>query len=104
MLDFATCSKEEMADRTLATNTAGKQPVADFSVERHTDTESGPSQPQKLPFSRRLMSIMWDSLDKTPEERRFVLKADIWIMSYVCFAYFVKYLDQTNVCAWICPL
>lgn len=92
-----------MADRTLATNAAGKQRAASVNEERQT-TESEPSQLQRLPFSKRLMSVMWDSLDKTPEERHFVLKADIWIMSYVCFAYFVKYLDQTNVCAWICSL
>lgn len=45
----------------------------------------------------RLRRFLWDSLDKSPEERAFVYKTDWFIMSYVCVAYFVKYLDQTNV-------
>lgn len=52
---------------------------------------------RKLPLSRRILSVVWDSLDKLPKERKFINKVDCWIMSYVCMAYFVKYLDQTNV-------
>lgn len=53
----------------------------------------------RLPLSKRILRVLWDSLDKTPEERRFVAKIDWWILSYCCVAYFVKYLDQTNVSA-----
>lgn len=45
----------------------------------------------------RILRVIWDSFDKTPEERRFISKVDAWIMTYICLAYFVKYLDQTNV-------
>lgn len=51
----------------------------------------------RRPFSKRILAVIWDSLDKTPEERRFIAKIDWWILSYCCIAYFVKYLDQTNV-------
>ncbi|KAF4119294.1 Major Facilitator Superfamily [Geosmithia morbida] len=47
--------------------------------------------------SRRILRVIWDSLDKEPKERAFVNKADWFIMTYVCISYFVKYLDQTNV-------
>lgn len=56
------------------------------------------SDPQtKLPLRKRILSVVWDSLDKSPEERAFIAKIDWWILSYCCVAYFVKYLDQTNV-------
>jgi len=65
------------------------------------DTEvidDGGDAREKKPLSKRILGIIWDSLDKTPEERRFMRKVDLWIMTYICVAYFVKYLDQTNVC------
>lgn len=52
---------------------------------------------EKRSLRQKILRVLWDSLDKSPEERKFVNKADWWIMSYVCVAYFVKYLDQTNV-------
>lgn len=55
------------------------------------------SEQRKLPLSKRILGIMWDSLEKTPEERKFIAKIDWWILTYCCIAYFVKYLDQTNV-------
>ncbi|CAG8971592.1 hypothetical protein HYALB_00007984 [Hymenoscyphus albidus] len=70
-----------------------------------TPSESTPSQrgeddrqPQgKQPLSKRGLAVIWDSLDKTPKERALIAKLDWWILIYVCGAYFVKYLDQTNV-------
>lgn len=52
---------------------------------------------QRRPWSKRILAVIWDSLDKAPEERAFIAKIDWWILSYCCIAYFVKYLDQTNV-------
>ncbi|KAI0381309.1 MFS general substrate transporter [Hypomontagnella monticulosa] len=52
---------------------------------------------QKDTATRKFLRIIWDSLDKSPEERKFINKVDCWIMTYICVAYFVKYLDQTNV-------
>lgn len=54
-------------------------------------------RPAKLPLGKRILSIIWDSLDKSPKERALIAKLDWFILSYVCIAYFVKYLDQTNV-------
>lgn len=75
---------------------AGSNKGEDVLVSEHAATGNTPSQ-GKLPLSKRILSIVWDSLDKTPEERRFIAKIDWWILSYCCIAYFVKYLDQTNV-------
>jgi MFS transporter, ACS family, pantothenate transporter len=39
---------------------------------------------KKLPLKTRIASVVWDSLDKTPEERKFIAKIDWWILSYCC--------------------
>jgi hypothetical protein len=48
----------------------------DSNVERADDT-------QKRPLEQRMLRVLWDSLDKTLEEREFVHKVDCWIMSCV---------------------
>lgn len=65
-----------------------------------TDSSSKDYQPRR-PLSKRILGILWDSLDKDPEERKFVAKIDWWILTYCCVAYFVKYLDQTNASIFI---
>lgn len=56
------------------------------------------SEPRtKATFGKRILAVIWDSLDKSPKERALIAKLDWFILSYVCVAYFVKYLDQTNV-------
>lgn len=42
-------------------------------------------------------SYVWDTFDKSPEERWFLTKLDAAILSLACFGYFIKYLDQVNV-------
>ncbi|EON95892.1 putative pantothenate protein [Phaeoacremonium minimum UCRPA7] len=66
------------------------------SVNLSSGEDDSRSSPRR-PLSKRILAVIWDSLDKTPEERRFIAKIDWWILSYCCIAYFVKYLDQTNV-------
>jgi ACS family pantothenate transporter-like MFS transporter len=38
------------------------------------ETES--IRPPKLPLSKRILAVVWDSLDKTPDERAFIAKID----------------------------
>ena len=54
-------------------------------------------QTERRPLRKKVLAVIWDSLDKTPEERKFIAKLDWWILTYACVAYFVKFLDQTNV-------
>lgn len=69
-------------------------PVVDAAAA--TDASSKDYHPRR-PLSKRILSVLWDSLDKDPEERKFVAKINWWILTYCCVAYFVKYLDETNV-------
>ncbi|KAJ7581161.1 MFS general substrate transporter [Mycena floridula] len=46
---------------------------------------------------RPLSSYIWDTWDKSPEERRFLNKLDACLITYAALSYFSKYLDQTNI-------
>jgi hypothetical protein len=42
-------------------------------------------------------SYIWDTFDKSPEERRFLFKLDAVLMTLASLGYFIKYLDQVSV-------
>ncbi|KAK0636627.1 pantothenate transporter liz1 [Bombardia bombarda] len=42
-------------------------------------------------------SYFWDTLDKSPQEKRLLFKIDAALMTVGCLSYFLKYLDQVNV-------
>ncbi|KAH7054284.1 MFS general substrate transporter [Macrophomina phaseolina] len=41
--------------------------------------------------------IIWDTFDKSPEERRFLFKLDAALLTFASLGYFIKYLDQQNI-------
>lgn len=43
---------------------------------------------------RTWRSYLWDTFDKSPEERRFLFKLDAVLMTLASLGYFIKYLDQ----------
>lgn len=51
------------------------------------------------PKSRRphWTAYLWDTLDKSPEEQRFLFKLDVAILTMASLGYFIKNLDQTNI-------
>ena len=40
---------------------------------------------------------IWDTFDKSPEERNFLFKLDAALLTFASLGYFVKYLDQANI-------
>ncbi|KAH0837682.1 hypothetical protein FOPE_05239 [Fonsecaea pedrosoi] len=46
---------------------------------------------------RKWQSYVWDTLDKSPEERRFLFKLDAAVLTFATLGYFIKYLDQINI-------
>jgi len=46
---------------------------------------------------RRWQSYIWDSLDKSPQERKFLFKLDSAVLTFACLGYFIKSLDQNNI-------
>ncbi|KAH8680785.1 pantothenate transporter liz1 [Xylariales sp. PMI_506] len=54
--------------------------------------------PKKTPLSKKILGLLWDSLDdKSPEEHRLVRRLDSCYLIWACFYYFVMYLDSTNI-------
>lgn len=43
---------------------------------------------------RTWRSYLWDTFDKSPEERHFLFKLDAVILTFASLGYFIKYLDQ----------
>lgn len=46
---------------------------------------------------RSWKSYIWDTFDKSPEERRFLFKLDAALMTLASLGYFIKYLDQVRL-------
>jgi ACS family pantothenate transporter-like MFS transporter len=52
---------------------------------------------KKNPLKRRIREILWDSFDRTPEERWFIHKIDFFILTWASLSYFSKNLNTNNV-------
>jgi MFS transporter, ACS family, pantothenate transporter len=48
---------------------------------------------------RSWKSYIWDTFDKSPEERRFLFKLDAALMTLASLGYSIKYLDQVSLCS-----
>ena len=46
---------------------------------------------------RKWQSYVWDTFDKSPEERKFLFKLDTALFTFASLGYFIKYLDQANL-------
>jgi hypothetical protein len=46
---------------------------------------------------KKWYQIQWYSDTDTPEERNFINKLDLLIVPYAVIAYWVKYIDQSNL-------
>ncbi|KAL7918072.1 major facilitator superfamily domain-containing protein [Trichoderma austrokoningii] len=60
-------------------------------------TESLSSDIIQSEVKKTWASYIWDTLDKSPEERRFLFKLDAALLSFASLGYFIKYLDQVNI-------
>ncbi|RAK99928.1 putative FAD dependent oxidoreductase [Aspergillus ibericus CBS 121593] len=78
----------------LEVETAVMAPSSATADERVVDDSSGIIQ--KAP-KRKWVSYLWDTFDKSPEERRLLFKLDSAILTFASLGYFIKYLDQVNI-------
>ena len=46
---------------------------------------------------RTWKGYIWDTFDKSPEERKFLFKLDAALLTFASLGYFIKYLDQSNI-------
>lgn len=111
-------------DVTAATMASFKEPEVVTTRDPTLDTGSATPQVEetwewtgsKQSLWRRVVGVVWDSLDGSPRERQYIRKLDSFMLfekkklcaigyiliptsSYICMGYFMKYLDQTNTSA-----
>ncbi|KAF4624226.1 hypothetical protein G7Y89_g13950 [Cudoniella acicularis] len=55
------------------------------------------SASEKKSLRLRIREIVWDSLDRSLEERKLIFKLDIFILTWAGFTYFSKNLNSGNV-------
>lgn len=53
---------------------------------------------EKKSLRQKIRSVVWDSLDRSPEERKFIAKIDFFILTWAGFTYFSKNLNTNNIC------
>ncbi|KAK0637410.1 major facilitator superfamily domain-containing protein [Bombardia bombarda] len=66
------------------------------AVASNSDTSRAAQLVQDKP-KKSWKSYLWDTLDKSPEERRFLFKLDTVLLTFASLGYFIKYLDQINI-------
>lgn len=64
---------------------------ADTTVVRDGESYKSPSLREKILY------CVWDTADKSKEERRLLFKVDLSILSYACLGYFMRTLDHSNI-------
>ncbi|THC96269.1 hypothetical protein EYZ11_004262 [Aspergillus tanneri] len=69
-------------------------PSAATAEERAVDSASDVVQTSP---KRKWVSYIWDTFDKSPEERKLLFKLDSAILTFASLGYFIKYLDQINI-------
>ncbi|BCS23791.1 uncharacterized protein APUU_40235A [Aspergillus puulaauensis] len=67
------------------------------AIEEPTATPADPTAVVQETPKRRWVSYIWDTFDKSPEERRLLTKLDAAILTFASLGYFIKYLDQINI-------
>lgn len=83
-------------------NRAADASISSHSSNNDNSVEIKPWQrPGFLGRSRRvargIQRYVWDDPDKSKEEKWFLLKLDIFLLTSACLGYFSKNLDQTNI-------
>ncbi|KAH6695775.1 pantothenate transporter liz1 [Plectosphaerella plurivora] len=62
----------------------------------HTPSDSASQLILEKPV-KTWRSYIWDTLDKSPAERKFLFKLDAILLTMASLGYFIKYLDQVNI-------
>ncbi|KAB8233988.1 putative FAD dependent oxidoreductase [Aspergillus alliaceus] len=87
---------KELHRQRIATNFQQTQMAPSSVVAEERAVTATGDIVQKTP-KRRWVSYIWDTFDKSPEERRLLFKLDLAILTFASLGYFIKYLDQINI-------
>ena len=79
-------------DKDDGRDNASSKSEPSATVVRGNDSDSDDGLPPKT-----WRSYIWDTLDKSPEERKFLFKLDAVILTFASLGYFIKNLNQINI-------
>ncbi|KAL2288794.1 hypothetical protein FJTKL_03454 [Diaporthe vaccinii] len=75
----------------LTVVSASESPVGSSS------SSDGETPVEKKSLRRKIRAVVWDSFERSPEERRFIAKIDFFILTWAGFTYFSKNLNTNNI-------
>lgn len=81
-------------------NMTGPQDGKSVAVDLSASSNDGEIVMEKKLIRQRIKSIVWDTLERKPEERRFLAKIDFFILTWASLTYFSKNLNTNNVCMY----
>lgn len=70
-----------------------QEPYVNETSRSEHDTPDGIKATSKHNWT----SYIWDSLGKSPQERKFLFKLDAAVLTFASLGYFIKNLDQINI-------
>ncbi|EPE28443.1 MFS general substrate transporter [Glarea lozoyensis ATCC 20868] len=99
---MAESQPKTLQDISVIPHKTEKPPVSSTNSEKaNSDTlkswEKPSAKGRTLCILRTIQRYIWDDPDKSPEEKKFLLKLDFFLLSYGCLGYFCKNLDQANI-------
>lgn len=89
-----------MASKTISrTETSSKDTASadNVSSDRRSQNEQYRTYSRPRRFLRSVQRHLWDDPDKSKEEKWFLFKLDVFLLSSACLGYFSKNLDQSNI-------
>ncbi|KAK5117506.1 hypothetical protein LTR85_008891 [Meristemomyces frigidus] len=93
---YGEASLNNFSNGPIGTSKEHKQTFC-ASEENVSSSSEASSPPKSRGFWNNIQRFIWDDPDKPKHEKRFLLKLDVFLLSYTCFAYFCKNLDQANI-------
>jgi hypothetical protein len=84
-----------------ATSTPTQEVIVDNGketpqIEGHEQNQRKPSGKVRQTF-RSIRRYIWDDPDKPREQKWFLFKLDLFLLTAACLGYFSKNLDQSNI-------
>lgn len=94
-IDHANINSEKTSAMAKTSNPEAQVNIISEPITTSADDIEQPPKQQSL--WRRILGFFWDSVSGPPRERRYIQKLDTYMFSYMCLAYFIKQIDQTNI-------
>lgn len=87
--------KSWQSENTTERPASDQQP--DSSITSNNTTNTNTNKKRDESRWRTIQRYIWDDPDKPANEKKFLFKLDLFLLTYTCLAYFCKGIDQANL-------